>query len=332
MAYETGTATSVVDLLDKIRVFAAAQGWTVNRDVAAGSGRELCLSKGSAYFNMRGWQNESANVNNSSQANKYGIGINGSDGFNGANAWDRQPGYPIRNGGTAGTDQGHAFLPLVTNFGPFPAYHLFAPDSKTIYLELEVTTGVFQRLGFGSLDLFHASTPGGGRFFYATTGRHVTDSVGLGEWLGGLVDNSNTAQEEVPFRHADYDGSIGACGSWVRCAFDSFDGWASSGRTASNTIGQQACQGGGVHDKILRDSSPNPLNGVALMLPNIVAVNRGNEFLSPVGVVPGIRYMDMTNYLPGDEFTLGPDTWKVFPWYQKNGRSLNRGIAYKKVV
>ena len=41
MAYETGTASSVVDLLDKFRLFAVAQGWTSNRDVAAGAGREV---------------------------------------------------------------------------------------------------------------------------------------------------------------------------------------------------------------------------------------------------------------------------------------------------
>jgi hypothetical protein len=82
----------------------------------------------------------------------------------------------------------------------------------------------------------------------------------------------------------------------------------------------------------LRDYSPNPLNGVGLLLPNIVSVNRNSEFLSPVGVVPGMRYMDMTLYQPGEEFSLGPDTWKVFPWYQKGGRSWQRGIAYKKVT
>jgi hypothetical protein len=42
--------------------------------------------------------------------------------------------------------------------------------------------------------------------------------------------------------------------------------------------------------------------------------------------------MDMTNYLPGDEFTIGSDTWKVFPWYTKGGIGYNRGIAYLKVV
>ena len=333
MAYETGASTGPNDLLDKLRLFAIAQGWTVNRWTTVGSGRELCLSKGAAYYNMRSYQNETVIVNGSSSTLRYGISINGSDGFASGNAWDRQPGYPVRPSGTAGSDQGHGYVPFVTSTGPFPSYYLFAPDSKTIYLEVEVTTGTFQRMGFGTLDLFNSATPGGGRFFYATGGTGtVTNSTTSTSWLGAEIDNSSYALEEVPFRATDYSGTANQCGSFVRAAFDSFDGWCGSAVQASSTNMAQACQGGGVHDKIIRDSSPNPMNGVGILTPNVVSVNRANEYLHPVGVVPGMRYMDMTNYLPGDEFTLGSDTWKVFPWYQKGGRSFQRGIAYKKVT
>lgn len=339
MAYETGTSTGPNDLLDKLRIFAVAQGWTQNRWATVGSGRELCLSKGSAYFNMRSYTNETAFINGSNYTTKYGIAINGSDAFASGNAWDRQVGYPVRFGGTAGQDQGHGYMPFVTSFGPFPSYYLFAPDSKTIYLEVEVTTGVYQRMGFGSLDLFNGSTPGGGRFFYSTgSDAGVTNSTATYTWLGTEIDNGTYSLEEVPFRAADYNSwnALNA-GSFVRAAFDSFDNWCGSGYSGGSGSAAaagmtQACQGGGVHDKILRDSSPNPMNGVGILTPNVVAVNRANEYLHPIGVIPGIRYMDMTNYLPGDEFTLGSDTWKVFPWYQKNGRSFMRGIAYKKVV
>ena len=161
MAYETGTSTNVNDLLDKFRLFAVANGWSVNRWVTAGSGKELCISKGSAYFNFRSWSNESMLVNGTATASKYGITMNGSDGYAGANAWDKQPGYPVRLSSTGG-DQCHTLLPLVTNTGPFPTYFFFAPDSKSLYAELEITTGVFLRFGCGSLDLFNTAAPGGG--------------------------------------------------------------------------------------------------------------------------------------------------------------------------
>jgi hypothetical protein len=332
MAYETGTANSAPDLLDKFRVFAAAQGWTINRNAAAGAGLELCIAKAGAFFNFRAFANETAVVNGSSQANKYGIAVNGSDGYSGGAAWDRQAGYPLRSSSTGG-DQGHCWMPLVTSFGPFPTYHFFAPDAKTLYCELEVSSGVFLRFGCGSLDLFNSAAPGGGRFCYATGGGHVTNSTAAGTWLGSDQDNSSWALELVPFRAADYTTNGQAlAGSMVRAAFGSFDNWAGAGRIAAGTWFGMACQGGGCHDKVLRDFSPSPLNGIGLLLPNTVALNVGDEFLSPIGVVPGMRYMDMTNYLPGDEFTLGADTWKLFPWYQKGGLSYQRAIAYLKVI
>ena len=335
MAYETGTSSSVIDLLDRFRLFAIAQGWTVNRWVTAGSGRELCIRKGSAYFNFRAWSNEAMLVNGVSYANKYGITMNGSDGYAAGAAWDRQPGYPVLRSST-GDDQYHAMFPLVTTTGPFPTYHFFAPDSKTLYAEVEVMTGTFQRWGCGSLDLFNPAAPGGGRFIYSTASQHVTNGTGGTDWLGSDADNSSYACELVPFRSADFatDNSTFSysSASIVRAAFSSFDNWAGSGRTANNTCLPYACQGGGCHDKVLRDYSPNPMNGIGLLLPNIVSLNIGNEFLSPIGVIPGMRYMDMTNYLPGDEFTIGSDTWKVFPWYVKGGIGYNRGIAYLKVT
>ena len=332
MAYETGTASSVVDLLDKFRLFAVAQGWTSNRDVAAGAGREVCISKGSAFFNFRAWNNETMLVNGTNTASKYGITMNGSDGYAGGTAWDRQAGYPVR-GSTTGGDQAHVLFPLVTTTGPFPAYHFFAPDAKTLYAEVEITTGAFMRFGCGTLDLFNPAAPGGGRFCYAVCGQHVTNSTATSSWLGADMDNSSYGLEFVPFRSADYttNNSGYSFGSMVRAQFGSFNNWAGSGRTVTTAGLNMACQGGGCHDKVLRDYSPNPLNGVGVLLPNIVSLNVGDEYLAPIGVIPGQRLMDMTNYLPGDEFTLGSDTWKVFPWYQKGGIGLNRGIAYLKV-
>ena len=95
MAFETGAATGPNDMLSKLKTFAVAQGWTSNRDVVAGSGRELALSKGSAYFNFRSFEAESITVNGTSLV-RSGIALNGSDGYSGGAAWDRQTGYPVR--------------------------------------------------------------------------------------------------------------------------------------------------------------------------------------------------------------------------------------------
>lgn len=328
MAYQTGTATSAADLLDKFRLFAEAQGWTTNRNAAAGLGREVCISRSGAFFNFRAFQGETMIVNGSSAASKFGILLNGSDGYDSGLAWDRQPGFPVRNSSSNG-DQGHVLMPLVFSTGPFLAHHFFAPTPGCLYCELEADSGIFMRFGCGSLELLNPAAPGGGRFFYATGGSHVTNSTSTG-WLSSDAQNSTSALELVPFRAADIGSSPALSGSMVRAAFGSFNGWANSGRGIHSSLQAMVCQGGGCHDRVLRDYSPSPLNGVGVLLPNIVALNVGDEFLAPIGVVPGMRYMDMTGYLPGDEFSLGGDTWKVFPWYQKGGHSYQLGIALLK--
>jgi hypothetical protein len=272
-------------------------------------------------------------VNGTATAGKYGITINGSDGYDGGLAWDKQPGYPVR-GTTTGGDQAHVMFPLVVSTGPFPAYHFFDMDGKTLYVELEVVTGSYIRFGCGSLDLYNPAAPGGGRFCYATSGSHVTDSTANTAWLGASADSSNYAAEMVPFRGADYSSNNSgfSFGSMVRAAFGSFDNWAGSGRTVTTAGLKAACQGGGCHDRILREFSTSSLNGVGVLLPHIVSLNIGDEFLMPIGTIPGLRTLDITNFLPNEEFTLGSDTWKVFPWYSKGGLALSRGIAYKKVT
>jgi hypothetical protein len=328
MAYETGSATTTLDLLEKFRLFLIANGWTVNRNVAAGSGREVCVSKGTSYFNMRAYSNEAITVNGSSTAGKYGIALNGSDGYAGGSAWDRQPGYPLRTVSTGG-DQAHATLEVVANTANFPSYFFFA-EGDCAYLELEVTAGQYQRLGFGKLDLF-APVTGDGRFFYATNYTHPV-LAGTTAWLTNDMDQINYSHECVPFRSASYNSQSKQGSSYLRAAFDSFNNWAGSARTAGFSETGQACIGSRSISFPIEDWAPSPLNGVGIIVPQTVGVLRGDTLINPVGVLPNIRYMDMTNYSPGAEFAFGGDTWKVFPWYQKGGVGGMRGIAYKKVI
>lgn len=331
MSYQTGTATGAIDLLDKIRLFAIAEGWTVNRNTILAGSVELCINKGSNYINMKAAENVSLMVNADTDPNKYGIVINGSDGYDGGADWDRQPGYARRDVTPSSTDQYHSLLPFVINFGPFPSYHFFSQNSgDCIYVEVEVATGIYLRMGFGSLDLYDPTEAGGGRFFYATCCEHVTNSLGSSAWLGNDIWQVNYTMEEVPFRASHGNIPSGQGGSALRGAFDTFDNWAGSAAYSTNTPLEQAVCGH--RDRALMQAAPNPLNGVGVLIPVTASFNRANQYYHPVGVVPGMRYMDMSRYLPGDEFTFGGDTWKVFPWYNLGGRSYNHGIAYLKVV
>ena len=274
---------------------------------------------------MKSVDNASLLVNGTNSSGKYGIAINGSDGYSAGAGWDQQPGYPTRAGASS-NPQYVALLPMVTNSGPFPSYHFLSPNPDCVYVELEVTAGCYHRLGFGKMETY-GSPAGGGRFFYATVGSHVTDSLGPGSWLGSQVDGNG--HDEGPWRASGF-GSSNRSASAVRCLVDGIDGWAASGR-ASNYSPTAKASTGFVYEDLLAHLGVNQLTNRALLAPIVVSAVRDDEYISPIGRIVGIRYMDMTGYLPGDEFTVGSDTWKIFPIYQKSGRSREKAITYLKV-
>lgn len=331
MSYETGTSTGPDDMLDKIRIFAIAEGWTVNRWVTANTGHELCINNGDNYINMRSVQGETFVNSGVSATNRYAIAINGSDGYDDADDWGRQTGYPRRDVTVSNTDQYASMMPFVTTTGPFVSYHLFShKNGRDIHLELEISTGIYLRLGFGKLDTYNASASGGGRFFYASGALgNVSDSIGNNQWLGETSYSANSL-EECPFTAGPHRKLNAYSGSCVRVAFDSFDGWATSGSTNVSAETGVACRGGLGLDEVILQLTANPINNIAILTPINVDINDSNAFMRPLGVMYGVRYMLMDNYLSEDEFSLGGDTWKVFPWYNLNGRSANLGITHLK--
>ena len=52
MAYESGSASNATDLLDKLRVFLVAQGWTQNKWEAISGGYRLHLNKNSVFVKV----------------------------------------------------------------------------------------------------------------------------------------------------------------------------------------------------------------------------------------------------------------------------------------
>jgi hypothetical protein len=60
---------------------------------------------------------------------------------------------------------------------------------------------------------------------------------------------------------------------------------------------------------------PNVWSGGSPLFPIYVSAIDGSDFnySCPVGYFKGVRAMDVSNYNPGDEISLGPDTWRVYP-------------------
>src|SRR6185369_15629320 len=130
-AYQTGTATDPVDLLNTLATFLSGQGWTIDSNTTDGSGKRVHAHKGSDYVNLRAAVNEAIWPNLSGSA-FYGIGVYMGTGYNGSNGWAAQAGGPIKCGGS---DTVGASMRLAS--GAITAYHLFDDGSDNITLVVE---------------------------------------------------------------------------------------------------------------------------------------------------------------------------------------------------
>lgn len=347
MAYQTGTATDGTDLLDKLRLFLSANGWTINRWSANpnGGGNQLCVQSPSvgdpSYFNFADAEEENSSgfYVNSIQLTEAsylntGICLNGSDGYDAGALWDEQPGGPRgSSGGRSPNFPRHTYCPFdAFGIGPFPSYHFYlSTDAETCFVVTEVATGVYYHFGFGKLDTFNSLTSPQGRFFFGSSGDPVFFNT-TNWWLTRPVDDSSRALEIMPGRVSEYSSTGSKGGCFVRIAEGGFDAWAQTCRgSASPSYSARSLQGVG-QSKIIAELAPDPLNEVGVLVPSTLGLYIGSTLVQPIGTIPGLRYMRMDSFLPGDEFSLGSDVWNVYPWLQQGGWSLQRGMAFLKEV
>ncbi len=135
MAYQTGTATGIADLLDKLNTFAVAAGWTLDRRDAT----TLSLHKNSVYINLAEVSTE--------------IKMSAARAFSAGSAWNAQ------SGASQNTQR------CTQLAGSFSAYHFFA-DSDYMHVAIEVDPGLYRHFGFGELAKTSAYT--GGQYSVAT--------------------------------------------------------------------------------------------------------------------------------------------------------------------
>lgn len=311
MAYQQTNATSVDDLINKIAAFAVADGWTQHRNTLAGVNRTLTLQKGGDYIHV--YNTDDSNVR-----------VNGSVNYDSAAAGSLQPNQaPYRAAANVGT-------------GPFPNVFFFG-NSNCVFVVVEIASGIFRHLCFGLLAKQGAYT--GGTFFDAHN-HLITDTS---NW-SSLID---LGQHHRMF---DCDSSGNQNRGAVRCDLDGytsyfapFCGTAYHGTpVASGGMGSSTFNGGieafRTHEAFY-DRSVNGWTGVTPIQPIKIRVERPSGYWSELGEVPAMRFLNMARFQPGDEFSIGPDTWKVFPVVRKGYTtqsqqqySSDHAFAYLKTV
>lgn len=331
MAFETGSALDMEDLIAKISTFATANGWTEDRrDNANGI---FALSKNSIFVSFR-WLNSDPSVLSIHQATAA-LPASGTDP--GSATGDSGNGYNAGSITNANLDNERS---AVLGNGPFPSYYLFENDASPAYLHIvvETSTDIFKHFGFGELSKVGDGWTGG-EYCYGQKNNTGTWTNSQSTWMLDGHFSSISGSDE---NHAATIRMTGLPGQPAGSVWGQIWGNRTS-QPPDDTAGNDkaTCQGG---------FRSGPLTGpwglfqgsattgyIPMYSFAVFFVDRVSNFIYQLGWQPDVRGVSMRSFSPKQEVVVGLDTWVMFPAAQRDisngaGTSGYMGIAYKKVT
>ena len=374
MAYATGTGANITDLMDALRGFAVGQGWTVDKWDSVD--RLLFLSKGSCAVSMRGdttvTRQEYTGPNNAGVLSAalpdhhLRLALNTSN-TPGLTTFHSHPGSVVTSNGDG--EQ------IVVNglTGPFVAWHFFADATvgDHIHCVVQINAECYMHFSFGHVDkkgLTHsgvAYVTGQPNIYWRNVSQYNVSP-------GNAQSYNRTNRQNIPFLRTSNYGAFGSHDEAMPLILRNTDAWPAAwtapgvsvvGRdganphfrvnlrysnafTHPNQYPANANAWGFLLDLVVI-SEPTPYSNIVPMFP-VPCIrsyyNSADQSLNRycyVGDFPNVRVLNMTNLTPGQEITLGADTWKVFPalkqrpWesdgIEDSPTTGQYAVAYKKV-
>lgn len=348
MIYQSGTYTSMHDLLGTIKSFLETNGWTINKWEADAQGYQsytgldytgamrLHVQKTASdstvmYFNFKSVKRGiifGDHYDSSSQKNgRYyseirGIGLNGSIGYDGEESWDEQPGYPVSKGTSKSV--GACITELPGSGGSYNYYIFHSTDSCVIVVQIGDNRFVY--LAFGLL--IKSGVYIGGQFYAGTVEsywpsyRYWYESAGRREpwraaFLGNAVDGYAYKISTLAV-YLDVDDSAawrhnGKEGSDDSAVIANLQTGAQVPYSHTNEPNSTQRQYAINFNEFIYDRSPSHFNNVSILAPVYIFVKRATERYTYIGRPEGIRVLNRSPYISGAEFSIVSDTWKVFP-------------------
>lgn len=337
MAYETGSATNLGDLLSKLDVFMVANGWIqddFDDGVSVATEGFSQWHKNSMHIGLK-WIADAPNNMSIHQA----LG-NGGAVFPGAHTDDSGNGFNSSFGTDAQLDDERCVNDI--GDGPFPSYHIFENDSGPAYVHVvvEISSETFRHFGWGEMNKFNDWT--GGEYCYGHFADEATNSsaVDTGAFtpFDGMQASSTTQAKRNSTIHAEGLPNQLVAERWFihmggTTVLDSADRLDTAGEIKRVTFG--GYRAGPIAyglGEFRSDVATGhiPLYPWAIFLRDFTA-----NFVYFLGDIPDIRGVDMFNFSPGQEITVGSDIWIVFPQVRRTeanivGRTYYAGIAYRK--
>jgi hypothetical protein len=325
MAYQTGSASSSTDLIQKLITFLVANGWTQDRSASEGSGWTVTAHLGGQYVNLRACENETSPWQSGLGINHYGVHMYAGTGYNGSNPWNAQ------TGGPTGASTNPIGVGIQLTAGPFSNYYFFCDSGgDNVTVVVEKTPGLFLHLGWGAT-FQKAGSWTGGAYFYGSDSGFYTSDTGLGANIPGF-----TSTTDCPGVSRDGIGG-GVC--FVRADVDSFTGkWI--GICSSSIGADQGYTGKGGDTSVrgfnitgtqffpvysydtgisyeFQNEQTSALDGRANLLPVLLWALRDSTAtgFSLLGSLPNVFFTNAVGngFSNADEYTIGPDTYKLFP-------------------
>lgn len=334
MAFETGQATDIPDLISKLSTFLTANGWT--EDQRDNTARQFAFHKNSVYFSGK-WGTDTANIMSLHQALAYTGGTRP-----GEHTDDSGQGYNATSSQTRANLLTERHVDFA-NVGPYPNYWFFENDASPAYIHVvvEISTGLFVHFGAGELVKFNDWT--GGEYVYGHyhTGNNEAqaDSTFL---LDGYSNSSSGTDEDRPATlHVEGLTSQPVSGKWgIVWSRDTNLGTDRAG------IARVMVQGGFRGGPITADfgnfggsvtTGLIPLPPITLWhVSGDIAVGSG-ALACYLGYMADVRQINIRFFTAGQEIAYGGDTWVIFPASMRETNSVAKasgylGVAYKKVT
>jgi hypothetical protein len=328
VAFITETVVSMSDLINKLDAFLVGEGWTQDQlDTGAGKWAIHKTGIGDDVYVQARWDTSTPS----------NLGLYQSTGFSGTGT---DPGNHTGDSGNGAISGTNATLGTARHvpIGSSPAPRQYWAFADTDYAHVVVergTSGVreFVHFGFGNVDKVGAWT--GGAYCYGfrqeLTGGQVALQQGTTILLDGLSQNGGLA----PSNFQNYVATLRLSGfpnqpasQWgVVLGSETTLGTDRGGSARARLVG--GARGGPVARGFGRFQTRNT-KGLMPGYPILTwYYNTTNGEVQPLGWMKDVRGVNMEFLSPGDELTVGGETWVVFPTWRKYEGVITNTSGYQ---
>ena len=332
MAFQTGSSTSIENLMVQLSAFLTANGWTQDF-FTTGDGGVIAFSKNGVFVCFK-WA-ETANggilavYQNTSNDNSASLWLATGDSGSGA-----------ASNTLTSLDTGRCVNAFA---GPHAGYWFFENDSNPAYCHVvvEVDAGRFRHFGFGEIDKIGAWT--GGEYCYAhfwSQGTSTIDNPAASQHAFAMdASSSSGTLFSATMRVDGYAGEPLAATVW---ALMGSGGGSAAGNDRAGNIRYQAAGGARSsrefqHLHAFELSLLNAFKPMATMPVELLNFSGTPDQVRRVGYKADARMVNIANLDPAQIINIAGDNWYFFPWVRKQflknntEESWNAGIAYKRV-